>query len=117
MTRAVNEKCAVLQHNDSRNPSDQETAERSLPSIPKKTEDGRNTKTDQYRDPLNVSILPANELVFLEIGYVVIRLIGVQLEKQPSDMRVKESFGNTVRIIVVIHMLVMTPMFACPHQN
>ena len=105
----------MLQHNDSRNPCDQESTEGSLPSIPQKAEAGRETETDQDRDPLDLSILPANELVFLQVGYVVVRLIAIQLEKQPSDMRVKNAFRNTVRIIVVIHMLMMTPMFACPH--
>jgi len=117
VTRAVDQKCAVLQHNNSRNPRDQESTERSVPSIPQSAEDGRDTEADQDGDPLDVPILPANELVFLQVGYVVVRLIGIQLEKQPSDMRVKKSFRNTVRIIVVIHMFMMTPMFACPHQN
>jgi hypothetical protein len=107
----------MLQHNDSRNPRDQESAECSLPSIPQKTEDGRDAETDQNRDPLDVSILPANELVFLQVRYVVVRLIGLQLEKQPTDMCEKEHFRNTLRIIVMIHMLMMTPMFARPHQN
>jgi hypothetical protein len=82
----------MLQHNDSRNPRDQESAERSLPSIPQSAEDGRDTEADQDGDPLDVSILPANELVFLQVGYVVVRLIGLQLEKQPTDMREKEPF-------------------------
>ena len=71
----------MLQHNDSRNPRDQESAECSLPPIPQKAEDCRDAETDQDRDPLDVSILPANELVFLQVGYVVVRLIGIQLEK------------------------------------
>src|SRR6478672_5305907 len=107
----------MLQHNDSRNPRDQETTECSLPSIPQKAEDCRDAEANQTRDPLNVSILPANELVFLQVGYVVVRLIVIQLEKQPTDMREKEPFRNTIRIIVMIHMLMMTPMFTRPHQN
>ena len=107
----------MLQHNDSRNPRDQESTERSMPSIPQSAEDGRDTEADQDRDPLDVPILPANELVFLQVGYVILRLIGIQLEKQPSDMRVEKPFRNTVWIIVMIDMLMMTPMFARPHQN
>src|SRR4030095_2208424 len=107
----------MRQHTDSRSPRDQESTERSLPSIPQKAEDGRDAETDQDGDPLDVSILPANELVFLQVRYVVVRLIVLQLEKQPTDMREKETFRNTVRIIVMIHMLMMTPMFARPHQN
>ena len=107
----------MLQYNDSRDPRDQETTERSLPSIPQKAEDCRDTEADQDGDPLDVPILPANELVFLQVRYVVVRLIGIQLEKQPTDMREKEPFRNTVRIIVMIDMLMMSPMFARPHQN
>src|SRR6478672_153974 len=107
----------MLQHNNSRNPRDQESTEHSMPPIPQKAENGRDAETDQDRDPLDISILPANELVFLQVGYVVVRLIAIQLEKQPSNMREKETFRNTVRIVVVIHMLMMTPMFACPHQH
>src|SRR5258705_9734375 len=106
VTRAVDQKCAVLQHNGSRNPRDQESTERSIPSIPQKAEDGRDAEADQDGDPLDVSILPANELVFLQVGYVVVRLIGLQLEKQPSHMREKKSLRNTIRIIVMIHMLI-----------
>ncbi len=88
-----------------------------MPSIPQSAEDGRDTEADQDGNPLDVSILPANELVFLQVSYVVVRLIGLQLEKQPTDMREKETFRNTVRIIVMIHMFMMAPMFARPHQN
>ena len=61
----------MLQHNDSRNPRDQESTERSMPSIPQRAEDGRDAETDEDRDPLDVSILPADELVFLKVGDVV----------------------------------------------
>ena len=72
-----------------------------MPSIPQSAEDGWDTEADQDGDPLDVPILPANELVFLQVRYVVVRLIGLQLEKQPTDMREKEPFRNTVRIIVM----------------
>ena len=32
-------------------------------------------------------------------------------------MRVEESFRNAVRVIVMVYMFVMAPMFARPHQN
>ena len=66
---------------------------------------------------MHISILPADKPVFLEIGYVVVWLIVMELEKEPSDVRVEETFRNTVGILVMIHVLVMAPMFACPHQN
>jgi len=39
-----------------------------------------------------VSILPADKLVFLEVGYVFVWLIVFQFEKKPSDMRIKKPF-------------------------
>src|SRR5438477_3052013 len=44
-------------------------------------------------------------------------LIVAQLEKEPSDVRIEESFRNEVRILIMIHMLMMAAMFTCPHQN
>ena len=66
---------------------------------------------------MDIAVLPADELVFLQVSYVIVWLIRLQLEKQPSDMRIKEAFRDAVRIIVMIHMLVMAPMFARPHQD
>ena len=66
---------------------------------------------------MHVSVLPTDELVFLQIGDVVLGLIVIEFEKQPADVRAEEAFGNAVGIIVMIHMLVMAPMFARPHQD
>ena len=107
----------MLQDNDSRNSRNQKSAKCAEPPIPEKTEHGRQAKTDDDRNPLNISILPADELVPLEIGHVVVRLLIVQLKKQPADVRVKESLRDAIRIIVMIHVFVMPAMFARPHQG
>src|SRR6202035_2189452 len=85
--------------------------------IPQKTEYGWQAKTYDDCNPLDMSILPADELVLLEIGHVVVWLLVVQLEKQPADVRVKKAFRNAIGIIVMVHMFVMPSMFARPHQN
>ena len=64
-----------------------------------------------------MSILPADKLILLKVGDVVVWLIGVQFENQPPDVRVKKTFRDIVRIIVMIDMLVMAAMFARPHQD
>ena len=107
----------MLQDNDSRDARDQKSAECSTPPIPEKAKNCRDSEGGQDGDPLDVSILPADELIFLKVGYVVVWLIRLQLEKQPSDMGIEKAFRNAVRIIVMIHMFVMAPMFARPHQN
>src|SRR4030095_16012452 len=68
-------------------------------------------------DRLQISTLQADQPVFLEIGYVVVWPIVMELEKEPSDVRVEETFRNTVGILVMIHMLMMAAMFACPHTH
>ena len=107
----------MLEHNDARDAGDQESAKCTVPSIPEKAGCRRDAKADQNSDRLNMPILPADKLVSLEIGYVVVGLIVFELENQPANVRVKETFGNAIGIVVVIHMFVVPPMFAGPHED
>jgi hypothetical protein len=43
--------------------------------------------------------------------------LDLELEKQPPDVRVKKALRDTVGIVVVIDTPMVTPVFACPHQN
>ena len=52
-----------------------------------------------------MAILPADKLVFLQVRHIVVGLLRLQLEKQPSDVREEKAFRNTVRILVVIDMM------------
>src|SRR6266480_34833 len=40
-----------------------------------------------------------------------------ELEQQPANMGVEKTFGDVVRIFVVIHMFMMASMFAGPHED
>jgi hypothetical protein len=40
-----------------------------------------------------------------------------KLEQQPADMGVEKTFGDIVRIVVVIHMFMMASVFAGPHED
>ncbi len=62
-------------------------------------------------------ILPNDELVALQIGDVVVGVVGVQFKDQPPDVGVEEAFCDTVRIVVMIDMLMVTAMLTGPHQN
>ena len=72
VTCAVDQKGAMLKNNDAGDAGDQKGTERSRPSIPQKAEERWWTETDQDRDQLNMSILPADELVFLKVGDVIV---------------------------------------------
>ena len=97
--------------------SKQESTKGSGPPVPKVAQDWGQAEADQNCDPLDVSMLPADELVSLQIGHVIEWVVGMQLEEQPSDVRVEKPLRDAVRIIVMIDMLMVPPMFARPHQN
>src|ERR1043166_293037 len=117
MTGAVNQEGAMLQDNDARDAGNEESPERALPSAPEKTQQRGQSETDENGDGLHMSILPADEAVFLKIGHVVVGLIGIELKQEPADMGVKKSFRDAVGIIVMIDVFMVAAMFACPHQD
>ena len=65
---------------------------------------------------MNVAILPHQEWIFFEISHIVKRWQWLELEHQPAHVGVKETFGNTIRILIVIHMLMVAAMFARPKE-
>src|ERR1700674_606907 len=117
VTGAVDEEGAMLQDDYARHAGDEESAERSLPSVPKKADHRRQDEADHDRDRLDMPVLPADQFVSLEIGYIIERMVGVQLEKEPTDVGVKEAFRDAVGIVIMIDVLVMAPMFACPGED
>ena len=74
---AVDQKCAVLQYNDSRNSGNQERTERANPSIPQSAGDCGKNKADDDSDELDVAMLPAHKLVFQQIGNVIVGWIAI----------------------------------------
>ena len=75
------------------------------------------TNATQDRDQLHVAVLPHHELVLLQIAHVLVSDIRAKLEHQPADMGVEKALRDIVRILVVIDVLVMRPMFAAPHER
>ena len=49
-----------------------------------------------------MSMLPHHQRVFLQIGYVIERRFWPELKKKPADVRMEESFGDVVRIFVMV---------------
>jgi hypothetical protein len=66
---------------------------------------------------LDVSILPDNEGISLQVRHIVVGLRWIQFENQPANVREEEAFRDAVRIIIVIDVLVVAAMFARPHEN
>src|SRR6266478_1820336 len=66
---------------------------------------------------MNMSILPADQGVFLQIEHVIVRRLRVEFEKEPADVGVEKSLGDVVRVVVVIDVLVMPAMLARPHED
>ena len=117
VTGAVDEEGAMLQDDHACHARDEKGAERSPPSVPKKADHDRDEEADHDRDQLDVSMLPADQLVSLKVADVIQGMIGMQFEKEPTDMGVKETFRDAVGIVVVIDVFVMTAMLARPGQD
>jgi hypothetical protein len=101
-------------------PGDQETAERAdhgihaMEGVPRVAENRRNDETHDQADPVDVFILPHDELVLAQVVDVVHRRLGIQLEHQPADVRPHEALGNVIGILVVIDVLVVAAVVGRP---
>src|SRR6266404_5485490 len=108
----------MLNQDDSRDARDQERAQRTAPPVPNRAQQRRKNKTHYDREQMDVTMLPTNERVPLQIGDVIEWRIGFHFEQEPADMRIPKSFRDAVGIVVVvIDEFVMTPMFARPHHD
>src|SRR5262245_40688818 len=66
---------------------------------------------------MNVSMLPHYQRIFLQIGDVIEWRLRLELEQHPADVSMKKTFGDIVRVVVVVDMLMMPAMIARPHQD
>ena len=62
-------------------------------------------------------MLPDQERVLLQIINVLQIGFRFQLEHQPTDMRKKQALGDTIGIVIVIHMLMVIAMFGSPPED
>ena len=75
---------------------------------------GGQNKGNRCRYPVNVAMLPHNEGILLKIGNVIERWTGIELEEQPAYVRMKQTFGDAVGVVIVIHVFVVVPMLVRP---
>ena len=116
MAQRIDAKSTVLKDDDARHPRNEKAAEGRDPAAPGQANDRRQHEGDQSADPVDVTMLPKDERIFLQIGHVVERRVRVELEHQPSDVGVKETFRDAIRVFVVVDMLMVGTMFAGPEE-
>ena len=107
----------MLQHDDSCDAGDEEPAQGGNRSAPKKADRCRENEGNEGSDPVNVSVLPDNEPIALQIRNVIKWRKRFQFEHQPADVRVKKPFADVVRILLLVDVLMMRSMFAGPEKN
>src|SRR6202040_3635205 len=105
------------EHNNFCNATNEETTERAAPAVPRKPEQGRQNKANEHGDNMHMSMLPHDERVFSQIANVIERRLRPQLEKEPADVRMEKTFGDVVRIFIMVDMFVVAAMFARPHEH
>src|SRR5262249_22706431 len=115
MASRVDQKCAVLQHDNFCDTADEKTAQRAYPSVPEPAGQRWQTNTYHHREQMNISMLPHHQWIPLQIGHVIEWRFRPQLAKEPADVRMEKSFADIVRVFLVIDVFVMPAMIARPH--
>src|SRR5262249_32362574 len=89
VAKRVNAERAMLENNQAGNSRDEKRSKGRAPSAPCIANDRGKYKRNQCSEPMNIAMLPHHERIFLQIGDVVERRTGIELEKEPADVRVK----------------------------
>src|SRR5258708_38706308 len=66
---------------------------------------------------MNIANLQHEDWILFQISHIVETWERLELEHQPAHVGVKQTLGNTIRILIVIHMLVVAAMFARPKEH
>jgi hypothetical protein len=66
---------------------------------------------------MDILMLPKNQRIFLQVGYVIKWRPGIEFEHQPADVGVKKTLGDAIRIFIVIDMLMMRAVLASPEER
>ena len=117
MTEGVNAKGAVLQNDHAENAGNQESAQGRSPAAPGIADRGRQSERDQRANQMDVPVLPPDQWILLQVRHVVEGGRWIKFEQQPADVGVEKALGDTVRVIVVIDVFVVAPMFASPQER
>src|SRR5208282_2704689 len=107
----------VLNRHDTRDTADQKAAERRNPAAPKIAKCGRQNEGDNRCNQVNVAMLPHDERILFQIRDVVERRRRIELEQKPANMGMEQSVRDAIRIVVVVDILVMAPMFTRPEEH
>src|SRR5947199_8841801 len=117
VTCGVDQERAVLEYHYFCDTTDEKCAERADPAIPQGAEHCGQNKTHEHSEQMNMAMLPHDQRIFLQVGYIIERWLWPQLEQHPADVRVEKTFGDIVRISVVIDMFMMPAMVTCTHPD
>src|SRR5262249_54414794 len=87
------------------------------PAVPREPGECWQDEADHDGEQMNMSMLPHDQRVFLQVGNVIEGRLWPEFKQQPADMGVKKTFADVVRGFIVIDMFMMAAVIACPHQN
>jgi len=117
VAKGVDAERAMLENNQAGNSGDEKGSKGRAPAAPCVTNNRGKHKGNRCSEPMNITMLPHNEGILLQIGDIIERRTGIELEEEPADVCVKQALRDAVRIIIMVHMFVMTPMLARPQQD
>jgi hypothetical protein len=117
MAGGINQECAMLKHDNSRNATNEKTSQRAESAIPEKTSQRWQTKADQHCEQMNMSMCHITSGSFFRSATSSKGGCGKSLSNSQPIWRVEKTFADVVRIFVVIDVFMMAAVLACPHQH
>ena len=107
----------MLEHDNFCDATDEKATERADPAVPDKPCQGWQDEADRDCEEMNMAILPDDQRILLEISNIIERRFWPELKQHPAHVSVEETFGDVVRIFLVIDVLMMASMIARPHED
>ena len=117
MAGGIDAEGAMLEEDDAGDAGDEEAAEGSHGAAVDPAGNGREDEADDDGDELNVTMLKAYEGIAVEIGNVIERGLGIDLEEEPADVGMEKALADVVGVFLVVDELVVAAVLRAPHHG
>lgn len=114
MRERINEKSPVMHKYRAQQRTPKKKSERASDD---KTDQQRNSPTDDRSEPFVVTILPHHPFIFEQVGDVVVNATIWLFVQNPTDVRMPKTSFRIVGIGMRIHVQMMMPMIRRPLQR
>src|SRR5258707_13017566 len=98
----------MLENNQAGNSGDEKGSKGRAPAAPCVTNNRGKHKGNRCSEPMNITMLPHNDGILLQIVDIIKRRTGIELEEEPADVCVEQALRDQDRILIMGQMFVIT---------